>query len=452
MAEIDLHETQSGVFKDLLVDNVCQFSTVCCSRGWGKSYLGASAGIAAASELLTLPKFIPNKFVYIIAPTFDQVMDIYHPILAYDFDLESHCKINKGLGRFTFPNATEIRLLSYEAIQRMRGKGSYFTVWDEVSSCESGTAPKEAWESVILPSMNTRWSTKRVNELNEKYGSILNKPLSPARLLGISTPKGYNFFHELFTLAETNSAYKSYHYDYLQSPYLDPQDIEKARNDMDPITFASEYLALFKESGYAVFYMFDRKTHVAHSIEDFGSEEDVHVAIDFNVALQCTSAFAIRGGQIHVLDQFKGHADTETLAKAIVAKYGKARKIFAYPDPSGRARKTSAPVGRTDFSILESYGIRCLARSAAPPIVDSVQAVNRMLKSANGNVRFFIHPRCSDVITSLERTKWADKNKDSATIDKSEGVEHFSDGIRYAVEYNFPVLSGSKRTARGFGF
>jgi hypothetical protein len=451
MAEIDLHETQSIVFKDLMVDNVCQYSAVCCSRGWGKSYLGASAGVSAVSELLTLPKSIPNKFVYIVAPTFDQVMDIYHPILAYDFDLESHCKINKGLGRFTFPNASEIRLLSYEAVQRMRGKGSYFTVWDEVSSCESGTSPKEAWESVILPSMNTRWSTKRVKELNEKYGDLLHKPLSPARLLGISTPKGYNFFHHLFSLSELNENYKSYHYDYLQSPYLDPEDIEKARNDMDPITFATEYLALFKESGYAVFYMFDRKSHVMHSLEDFSEEEDVHVAIDFNVAVQASAVFAVRAGQIHILEQLKGHADTETLAKALKEKYGKHR-IFAYPDPSGRARKTSAPVGRTDFSILESYGIRCLARTAAPPIVDSVQAVNRMLKSANDQIRLYVHPRCADVITSLERTKWADKNKDSATIDKSEGVEHFSDGIRYAVEYIFPVVAGTKRTARGFKF
>jgi hypothetical protein len=167
--------------------------------------------------------------------------------------------------------------------------------------------------------------------------------------------------------------------------------------------------------------------------------------------LQCSSVFAVRGKQIHILDEFKGHPDTETLAVAIANKY-KGHRIYAYPDPSGRARKTSAPVGRTDFSILESNGIRCLARTKAPPIVDSVAAVNRKLLTAAGDVDLYVHPRCTGVINSLERTKWVDGNPDTAAIDKSEGIEHFSDGIRYGVEYLFPVLSGTKRISRGFGF
>jgi CO dehydrogenase nickel-insertion accessory protein CooC1 len=56
------------------------------------------------------------------------------------------------------------------------------------------------------------------------------------------------------------------------------------------------------------------------------------------------------------------------------------------------------------------------------------------------------------VITSLERTKWVDGNPDTAVIDKSEGIEHFSDGIRYGVEYMFPVNLGTKRAVRGFNF
>lgn len=160
---------------------------------------------------------------------------------------------------------------------------------------------------------------------------------------------------------------------------------------------------------------------------------------------------AIRGKQVHILDEFKGHPDTETLAIAIATKY-KGHKIYAYPDPSGRARKSSAPVGRTDFSILESHGIRCLARSKAPPIVDSANAVNRKLMNAKGNIDIYVHPRCQGVIESLERTKWVDGNPDTAAIDKSEGVEHFSDGIRYGIEYLFPVISGAKRTSRGFNF
>jgi len=179
--------------------------------------------------------------------------------------------------------------------------------------------------------------------------------------------------------------------------------------------------------------------------------ETVHVFIDFNVGLQCSSFWALRGGQLHCLDEFKGHPDTETLAIAIKTKF-EGHKIIAYPDPTGRARKTSAPVGRTDFSILESHGIQCNAHSKAVATVDSVAAVNKKLMTAAGDVGMYIHPSCEGVIESLERTKWVDKNPDTATIDKSESIEHYSDGIRYGVEYMFPVQAGTKTARRGFRF
>jgi hypothetical protein len=56
------------------------------------------------------------------------------------------------------------------------------------------------------------------------------------------------------------------------------------------------------------------------------------------------------------------------------------------------------------------------------------------------------------VIESLERTKWVDGKPDNATIDKSEGVEHFSDGIRYYAEFRHPITAGTKVAQRGFGF
>lgn len=151
------------------------------------------------------------------------------------------------------------------------------------------------------------------------------------------------------------------------------------------------------------------------------------------------------------LEEFKGHPDTETLAKVLTERF-KGHKIFAYPDPSGKARKTSAPVGVTDFSILKSYGIEVLAHQKAPPIVDSVAAVNRKLMNAKGDIGLLVHPRCKNLILSLERTKWVDNNPDIAVIDKSESIEHFSDGVRYAAEFLYPVQTGTKKVAKGFGF
>ncbi len=448
---IDLHPGQSEVFSDLFVDRKARFSVVVCSRGWGKSYLTATCAVAACYELLELDWSVPNKYAYIVAPTYDQVTDIYWPLIMYELGMEGRlAKASRDDGRFMFGRNVELRLVSYEAVERMRGKGAYFLALDELASWRRGLTPREAWEGILQPTVLTRWSRKRAAELGAK---------SPGRALAVSTPKGYDFLYDMYNFREIDPEWRSYRYDYRSSPFLDAEEIDRIRHTVDPLEFAREYEASFKGSGNNVFYCFDRSVHVRRDLEDFRPPsgdrardgEDVHVCIDFNVGLQCSSAFALRGKQAHWLEEFKGHPDTETLAVALKERY-RGHRIFGYPDPSGKARKTSAPVGQTDFSILESHGIQCLSRQSAPPIVDSVAAVNRLLKTAAGDVRMYVHPRCTGLIASLERTSWSENNPDTATLDKKEGVEHFSDGVRYAVEYLFPIRRGQKVASRGFGF
>lgn len=442
---IILHEAQSEVFNDLFVAQACRNATVVASRGWGKSFFAGACATTAVCELLELDPSVPNKNVYIIAPTYTQVTDIYYPILYYHMGLQYYAtRASRDLGIFWFPNDVTLKLVSFEAVERLRGSGCYFAVNDEPCSWTKGIGLKGAWEEVIEPCITTRWSPQRA--------AVYNAP-SPGRSLTIGTPKGYNFFYDMYNYPELDASWKSYHYDYHQSPYLDPAEIEKKRHTIDPLSYNREYLAKFEDSGNNVFYCFDRKVHVLKSEDAVVLEpgEDVHIAIDFNVGLQCSSAWVLRGGKAYCFDEFKGHPDTETLAIAIKGRY-KDNKIFAYPDPSGRARKTSAPVGVTDFRLLQTAGIVCLAHQKAPPITDSVNAVNRRLKTSAGEINTYINPTCTGVITSLERTTWVDNNPDTATIDKKEGVEHYSDGIRYLFEFKFPIVSGTKSTARGFNF
>jgi hypothetical protein len=445
MSNIVLHPGQSQIFKDLFIDQTIRYATAVCSRGWGKSYFAGTAASQAVFELMELPKWVPHKNVYIIAPTYTQVTDIYYPLLAYELGLKQYAiKDSKDLGRFWFPNEVELRLVSYEAIERLRGTGAYFVVLDEVSSWSKGGGLKDAWQGIIQPCLATRWSPKRAAKYNAR---------SAGRALTISTPKGFNFLYDMYNYPEVDKEWGSYHFDYNSSPYLDPDEIERIKHTIDPLQFAREYLASFEESGNRVFYCFDRKLHVDATLPDFKEKEDVHVGIDFNVGIQASSFFAVRGGQVHYLDETQGHPDTDTLAKAIKAKYiDKGHKVHAYPDPTGNSRKTSAAVGSTDFSILKSYGIRVNAPTGSPSLVDSAQCVNRMLKTAAGEVNLYVHPRCVGTITSLERTVWTEKNPDIATIDKKEGVEHFSDNVRYSMSWLFPIVISRPSVARGFGF
>lgn len=432
---IILHPYQSEPYKDMFVDMGHCYHVIVCNRGWGKSYYAATAAVTALYELLALPRWVPNKRVYIIAPTYDQAIDIYYPILAYDMGLaDSAVSASKDRGRFLFENHSELKLLSYESIDKLRGKGPYFIVWDEISSCTKGIKPRDAWEQIIQPAITSRWSPRH---------QFRYKSRSRGRALLIGTPKGFNFLYDASNKAESDPDWAYFNYDHTRSPLSDPDEIAKIKADIDPISFSSEYGAQFKESGNLLFYCFDRKKHVKADLPYFktfddGSKEDVNVGIDFNVGLMCASLFAVRGGQMHYLDEFRGSPNTEALANALVNKF-RGHKIVAFPDPTGRARKTSAPIGVTDFTILRDKGITVLARDGSPPIVDSTNAVNRMLLNANEESNMFFHPRVKGVINSVEKTSWAEGNADSATIDKSEGVEHYSDSVRYPTEFLFPI-------------
>jgi len=443
MSDISLHEKQSEVIRDLFIDDACRYAVVNASRGFGKSYLAATAAIIAVQELMQLGDNVPNKNVALIAPTYSQAVDIYYPLIAWQLGMEDYAdKSSKAAGTFWFPGNVQLKLWSYEASQRMRGTGQYFVVADEVTSWKgAGMNLKESWESIIQPCVATRWSPKNAKKFNANAGKALI----------ISTPRGYDYFYEMYNRQDSDDSWKSYTYTYKDSPFLDEDEIQRVKLTLDPLKFAREYTASFEDSGNNVFYTFDRKEHISKDIPYFETGEDVHVAIDFNVGIMASVIFAIRGSQIHILDEMQGHPDTETLASALTERF-KGHKIISYPDPSGRARKSSAAVGTTDFSILQGNGIATRAHNKAPPIIDSVAAVNKKFKNANGDVDMYIHPKCVNTIKSLERTQWVESNPDSATIDKKEGVEHWTDGLRYAVEYLYPIRAGSKVTTRGFGF
>lgn len=435
---ITLHEGQSDIIRDMFVDRSVRYAAVCASRGFGKSYLAACAAVLAVQELVALPADVPNKNVCLICPTYQQAVDIYYPLIAYQFGMEEFCdKSSQHSGTFWFPNNVILKLWSYEASERLRGSGQYFAVLDEVTTWRgAGGSFKDSWESVIQPCINTRWSPERSAE----YGAP-----SPGRALVISTPKGRDYFYDMFNFEAVDDNWKSYHYTYKDSPYLDSEEIERTKHTIDFFKFKREYEASFDDSGNSVFYNFNRKDHVDRSILDFQPGETVYACIDFNVAIMACSLFALRGNQMQFIEDFQGHPDTESLAKTLQKRFAqKGHDVKCFPDPSGRARKSSASVGRTDFSILQSHGLETIARKKAPALIDSVAAVNRQLKTASGHVNMLFHPRCKHTIKSMERTSWKENNPDSAMIDKGAGEEHHSDGVRYATEYLFPVTSGRK--------
>jgi hypothetical protein len=122
------------------------------------------------------------------------------------------------------------------------------------------------------------------------------------------------------------------------------------------------------------------------------------------------------------------------------------RKMIVHPDPSGKSRKTSAPVGQTDFTILEDEGFEVRARRAASGVSDRVNNVNAMLKNADGDRRAFFHPRCKVAIRAFDGLiykKGTSKpdDKQTAVVPSLGEVEiiHITDAGGYSIDYEYPI-------------
>lgn len=130
-------------------------------------------------------------------------------------------------------------------------------------------------------------------------------------------------------------------------------------------------------------------------------------------------------------------SNTEEMAEELELRYP-GYSIIVCPDPSGKQRRTSAPVGQTDFTILERHGFEVRAPDAAPLVVDRVNNSQQMLYDAETKRRRTrIHPRAATLITALSNQVYKEGTKQP---DKSRGFDHPNDANGYLLWQEFNVL------------
>jgi hypothetical protein len=141
---------------------------------------------------------------------------------------------------------------------------------------------------------------------------------------------------------------------------------------------------------------------------------------------------------IYFLDEIIIYSsNTDEMVQEIRDRYGSKQRIFIYPDPACRQRKTSAG-GRTDLTILQNAGFNVKCKVKHSPIRDRVNAVNSRLKSATGKRHIFVSHSCKTMIKGLQRQIY----KENTNIpDKEEGYDHMNDAIGYLIEIVKPLVT-----------
>lgn len=307
----------------------------------------------------------------------------------------------------TLRNGSVIALRGADNYDSLRGVGIDALVLDEYADMAA-----EVWTEVLRPS------------LSDKLG----------KALFIGTPSGFNHLYDLWLEAGTKPDWKAWQFTTADGGNVMPSELEAARLDLDERTFKQEYEASFASLTGRVYYEFDRLLNVSGDIKDTGAE--LLVGMDFNINPMSACIGVKAGNQLHIIDEITiQNGNTELMADAIQMRFPN-RKVQVYPDPSGKARKTSSPVGQTDFSILAAHGFRVLAPNSAPLVVDRNNEVNAMFKNAAGDRRLMIHPKCRQLIKCLDGLTY---KADTSQPDKGLGLDHLPDALSYLVHYEFPL-------------
>ncbi len=285
----------------------------------------------------------PNTLSWYVATTYRQAKQIAWKMLKSNVLPWIKGKPNETDLSIEINGGGVIALRGAENYDSLRGPGLNMVVFDEYADM----AP-EAWTEVIRPALSDRMGTA----------------------LFIGTPRGYNFFHDMYQFAKTAPDWSAFHFTTLQGGHVPAEEVAAAKHDMDARTFQQEYCASF-ENLYAgrVYQAFDRALHV----KEIGYWPHLNLCwtLDFNVDPMCSVICQIednstrsdlvmgrRSRVLNVIDEIVsanatvGHAVAEFIRRSERYSSRGQLEVHLYGDVGGHARSS---VGGTSWQmVLES--------------------------------------------------------------------------------------------------
>lgn len=354
-----------------IVNTEARFMFVVAGRRSGKT---RGMGV----RLLRTARQIAGSTSWYIAPTYRMAKQIMWEWLVEATPSEWRPKFNHSEMTVRFPNKSTIRLHGAENPDRLRGPGIHHVQFDEYAYFAQ---PKRTWQEIVRPMLATTRGTA-------VFGT---------------TPAGYNEAYDLYEEGRARSVthpleWETLQYTTAEGGLVPLDEIAQARATLDLRMFQQEYEASFVTLVGRVYQAFDAEIHEV-DFTDPGAE--VYIGMDFNVN-PMTWVEAVKLGRFWgILGAYeRPFSNTEAVAAEIKAKYP-GRRVIINPDPSARALKTSAG-GQTDITILEAAGLEVDADTKAPFVTDRINAVNAVLRAADGSVSLVIHPTAAPLLKALK--------------------------------------------------
>jgi len=421
-AEIDTEEKRPTCaslklhrFQKIVMNHPRRFRVVVAGRRWGKTQVSKISLVKKAAMK-------KRQLVWYVAPTYSMARDILWEDLKASIPRAWVAKIHETRMTIWLVNGSRIHLKGADKPDSLRGVGLHFVVIDEAQDIK-----KETWELVLQPTLAT----------------------TNGEAIFIGTPKSYNWFYDLYILGQRGAKVKdergrlvdnewmSWQFPTISSPFIPRKEIEARRRDMDPRSFRQEFEASFETMSGRVYYAFDRNEHVGDY--PFNPLLPIYIGMDVNIdpmsSIICQEQ---ANGEIWVVDEavLYGSNVQETADELARRYFRHMNQISIYPDPAGNNRNHDR--GETSLDILRDAGFKNIFfKRKHPAIQDRVNSVNRLLKTAEGDVRMRVDRKCRKFIDSLEQTIYKEGTRE---VDKTQGTEHAADAFGYYADLRHPMI------------
>jgi len=201
-----------------------RFLALDAGRRWGKTLTELNWIIEGACET-------PGSINWWTAPVYAQSKMVFRSLLqaaTRGKAISAFKDISHSELRTEFVNGSVLHFKSADNPDTLRGEGLSRVVIDEAARVK-----REVWEDVLRPAVSD----------------------TRGRVLFGSTPKGKNWFYELWTRGQDKlqPEFRSWQFPTADNPKVSPEDIEQARQSLPVDVFKQEYLAEFLENSAGVF-------------------------------------------------------------------------------------------------------------------------------------------------------------------------------------------------------
>ena len=200
-----------------------RFLVVDAGRRYGKTITGLNWLLKAACES-------PGEMWW-VSPTYAQSRQAFRMFMSAaraGGAEQAFRKVSESEMRIEFVNGAAMTFKTADNPDSLRGEGLVRVVVDEAARVR-----RDVWEEVLRPAVSD----------------------TGGKVLFISTPKGKNWFYELWTRGQDTlqTEFVSWKFPTADNPKVSAEDIDQARQSLPADVFAQEYLAEFLDNNAGVF-------------------------------------------------------------------------------------------------------------------------------------------------------------------------------------------------------